>query len=64
MGFYREGRGMDTIENPAAKLLVIVEALVKQSGDLSTLQAVVSVFDIEPSHAVSVSRKLVEIADL
>ena len=55
---------MDKIENPAAKLLVIVEALVKQSGDMSTLQALVSIFDMEQSHAVSGSRKLVESADL
>lgn len=55
---------MDKIENPAAKLLVIVEALRKQSGDLTTLQAVAAVFEIEPSHAITVSRKLIEIADL
>ncbi|AZE96616.1 hypothetical protein C4J96_4538 [Pseudomonas orientalis] len=59
-----DGGHMENIVNPAAQLLALVKAFRAQHFDQTALNAIASVFKIDPGHSIAISHQIIGVADL
>ena len=55
---------MEELENPAAKLLAVIETLKEQPAHLSVLEVIAKVFKLRPQDSVEISKGLLSLAEL